>query len=71
MLRTTLSRKYKRKHLKMNSEYYVFSKRELPSNSKLCPKLDSDGIIRSDGRLIFADHEFLPYDMRYPVVLPR
>jgi len=50
----------------------LLRKRELSSNSKLlglCPKLDSDGIIRSDGRLTYA--EFLPYDVRYPVILPR
>ena len=47
-------------------------KKELPSNSKLlglCPKLDSDGIIRSDGRLTYA--EFLSYDVRYPIILPH
>ena len=44
----------------------------LPSSSKLLgfqPKLDEDGLIRSDGRLKHA--EFLPYDMRYPIILPR
>ena len=33
------------------------------------PRLDSDGVIRSDGRLTYA--EFLPYDVRYPIKLPR
>ena len=46
--------------------------RPLPSNSKLLslqPKLDSDGLIRSDSRLKHA--KFLSYDVRYPVILPR
>ena len=44
----------------------------LPSSSKLLgfqPQLDEDGLIRSDGRLKHA--EFLPYDMRFPIILPR
>ena len=44
----------------------------LPSNSKLLglqPKLDDDGLMRSDGRPKYA--KFLPYDVRYPVLLPR
>ena len=44
----------------------------LPSSSKLLgfqPKLDVDGLMRSDGRLKHA--EFLPYDMLYPIILPR
>lgn len=39
-------------------------------NCLYCPKLDSDGVIRSDGRLILYA-EFLPYDVRYPIILPR
>ena len=35
----------------------------------LVPLLDEDGLIRWDGRLRFA--EFLPYDMRFPIILPR
>ena len=35
----------------------------------LVPLLDEDGLIRCDGRLRFA--EFLPYDMRFPIILPR
>ena len=45
-------------------------KKELPSNGKLlglCPKLDSDGIMRSDRQLTYA--KFLSYDLRYPVIL--
>ena len=44
----------------------------LPSSSKLLglqPKFDEDGSMRSDGRLKLA--EFLPYDMWYPIFLPR
>jgi len=36
---------------------------------KLTPKIDKDGLIRCDGRLQFA--EFLPYDVRFPIILPR
>ena len=46
--------------------------KQLPTSSKLlglCPKLDSEGVMRSDGRLTYA--EFLPYDIRYPIILPR
>jgi len=46
--------------------------KQLPTSSKLlglCPKLDSEGVMRSDGRLTYA--EFLPYDVRYPIILPR
>ena len=56
-----------------NEEYTsLVKKKELPKHSKLlglCPKLDSEGMIRSDGRLTYA--EFLPYDVRYPIILPR
>jgi len=36
---------------------------------KLMPKIDEVGLIRCDGRLQFA--EFLPNDMRFPIILPR
>ena len=36
---------------------------------KLTPKIDEDGLIRCDGRLQFA--AFLPYDVRFPIILPR
>ena len=36
---------------------------------KLNPRIDEDGVIRCDGRLNFA--EFLPYDTRCPIILPR
>lgn len=47
-------------------------KKQLPRNSKLMPlnpKLDEDGLIRSDSRLKYA--EFISYDTRYPIILPR
>lgn len=54
-------------------EWKSLSRRKpLPSNSKLLglqPKLDDDGLMRSDGRLKYA--QFLSYDVRYPVILPR
>ena len=31
--------------------------------------MDSEGILRCDGRLQFADH--LPWETRYPIILPR
>ena len=46
--------------------------RTLPANSKLLglqPRLDDDGLLRSDGRLKNA--KFLSYDVRYPIILPR
>ena len=36
---------------------------------KLLPKLDEDGVLRCDGRL--CNVEFLPYEVRFPVILPR
>ena len=44
----------------------------LPSNSKLLglkPVIDEDGLLRSDGRLRYAD--YLPFDVRFPIILPR
>ncbi len=35
----------------------------------LQPQVDEDGLMRSNGRLKYA--EFLSYDVRYPVILPR
>ena len=46
--------------------------KSLPSGSRLLglnPKIDDDGLIRSDGRLKYA--KFLSYDVRFPVILPR
>ena len=37
--------------------------------ASLSPELDSDGLTRCNGRLKYA--EFLPYDARFPVILPR
>ncbi|MCG8034838.1 MAG: DUF1759 domain-containing protein, partial [Candidatus Thiodiazotropha taylori] len=54
-------------------EYKSLSRgKPLPTNSKLLglqPKLDDDGLMRADGRLKHA--QFLSYDVRYPVILPR
>ena len=50
----------------------LITKKELPTHSKLlclCPKLDSEGVIRADGQLTYA--EFLPYNVRYPIILPQ
>ena len=56
-----------------HEEYFAFAHgKECPSKSKLLglyPKLDGDGLMRCDGRLKYAD--FLPYEVRYPVILPR
>ena len=35
----------------------------------LCPRLDEDGVMGLNTRLQYA--EFLPYDVRHPIVLPR
>ena len=55
MQKIILSKKCKRKNLEFNEEYTsLVKKKELPKHSKLlglCPKLDSEGMIRSDGRL--------------------
>ncbi|KAK3708823.1 hypothetical protein QZH41_007175 [Actinostola sp. cb2023] len=54
-------------------EYLALSEdKELPKHSKLLalkPTLDEDGLLRSDGRLVNAD--YLPYDTRFPIILPR
>ena len=54
-------------------EYKALVKNKaLPSNSKrlgLKPVLDEDGLLRSDGRLCYAD--YLPFDARFPIILPR
>ena len=55
-------------------EDYELVKRSkpLPSSSpliKLNPRIDESGVIRSDGRLNFAEQ--LPYEVRHPVILPR
>jgi len=56
-----------------SEEYKALVKEDrLPNHSKLlnlCLCLDDDGIMRSDGRLKYA--EFLLYDTRYPIILPR
>ena len=37
--------------------------------SELSAQLDENGLIRHEGRLIFA--EYVPYGVRVPVILPR
>ena len=37
--------------------------------SKLCPRIGDQGVMRCDGRLRFT--QYLPYDVRFPIVLPR
>mgnify|MGYP001799911070 CR=1 FL=1 len=47
-------------------------KMSFPGNSKLTslvPILDKDGLMRCNGRLKHA--EFIPYEARYPIILPR
>ena len=55
------------------SEYHQLLKgKQVKSDSKLIPlqpRIDEDGILRCNGRLRYAD--FLPYDARYPILLPR
>ena len=54
-------------------EYLELQKgKNLSPHSKilsLCPKLDEDGVLRLDTRLKYI--EFLPYDVRHPILLPR
>jgi hypothetical protein len=54
-------------------EYQCLKKgKNVSSSSKLAPlnpKLDSEGVMRSDTRLKFVD--FISYDARFPIILPR
>ena len=56
-----------------SNEYKALkSGKPIPPKSQLIqlsPVLDEEGCIRSNGRLQFA--EYLPYDVRFPKVLPR
>jgi Integrase zinc binding domain len=50
----------------------TFARKASPSQSKLAclnPFVDEDGLIRANSRLAYAD--YLPYDAKYPVILPR
>ena len=69
MQKTTLSKRCKRKNSRKNIHHLL--KRELPRHSKLLglySKLDSEGIFRSGGQLIYA--ESLPRDVWYPIIVP-
>lgn len=48
---------------------YLAGFHTLRTLSNLNPTLDELGIIRLDSRLRYA--EYLPYDVRFPVILPR
>ncbi|KAK6171943.1 hypothetical protein SNE40_018363 [Patella caerulea] len=54
-------------------EYGALSiSKELPKHSKLLalkPRIDTDGLMRLDGRL--QNSEYLSYNIRYPIILPR
>ena len=67
ILRTT-----QREACTFSEEYTALLRgRKLSSQSKLLglsPRLDDNKILRSDGRLKYA--EFLPYDVQYPIILP-
>ena len=56
-----------------SEEYTALSnQRPIPKHSKLLtlkPIIDEEGLLRSDGRLTYA--EYLPFDVRYPIILPR
>jgi hypothetical protein len=50
----------------------LLQQKSLPTHSKLTvlnPQLDEDGLMRSNSRLVNA--EILPYEARYPIILPR
>ena len=55
------------------TEYRSLTKKKTLSTSSrilsLYPRLDDDGLIRSNGRLEHA--EYLNYDAKYPIILPR
>eukprot|EP00795_Rhopilema_esculentum_P002347 gene2347-17984_t len=55
------------------TEYQQLLKgKQMKSDSKLIvlqPRIDEDGLLRCNGRLRYAD--FLPYDAKYPIILPR
>ena len=56
----------------VNEYKALVSGKPIPPKSpliKLNPVLDEDGCIRCNGRLQFA--EYLPYDVRFPKILPR
>lgn len=54
-------------------EYLLLAiKKQLSTHSKLlglCSKLDSEGMLRSDGQLTYA--QFIPYNVWHPIILPQ
>ena len=66
-----LIKQEQRTHFK--EEWTALSRgQSLPASSKIVglqPKLDDDGLMRSDGRLKYAD--FPSFDVRFPNILPR
>ena len=54
-------------------EYLLLAiKKQLSTHSKLLglrSKLDSKGMLRSDGQLTYA--QFIPYNVRHPIILPQ
>ncbi|XP_055584832.1 uncharacterized protein LOC129737696 [Uranotaenia lowii] len=58
--------------LKRNSELHFQKWLPLEKSSplfKLVPLIDADGVLRMEGRSEKA--EFLPFDLRFPIILPR
>ena len=59
----------------LNENKALLSGKAIPSRNpliklmKLNSVLDEDGVIRSNGRVQFD--EYLPYDVRFPKILPR
>ena len=57
---------FKQEYETLQTEGHVSTSSKLASIS---PELDSDGLIRCNGQLKYS--EFLPYNARFPVILPR
>ena len=66
IIRSAQGESFQEEHKSLPAKKQVAQKRVLV---KLNPRLDDQGMIRSDGRLRFE--EYLPYDARFPFVLPK